>query len=402
MASSERIKTSYPGVWYTDRDGARVFYINYRKPGDRRKYEERLGTNKQGWSAAKANAERFKRINGQSKTNAEQRSEKESAKKAEEGRHTIDRLWNLYLESKGDDLKGITTDKNRYELHLEKTFGTKTPKELVPLDLDRLRRKVLKNHSTGTVRNVLELLRRIVNFGVKNHLCPPLNWTIQLPKADPDAEKIEVLTVEEFQRLYEVWDTYPDRHIVHLHQFIAFTGSRPSEPLKLLWRDIDFQRSYFTKRNTKSGKSPTASMNQVIQQILQKQRQLLDTCPKVMKESEFVFPGPTGGQRKLESYSRHFRRIRDQAKLPKGYRPNYCLRDTVASMMLSKGATIPEVAEQLGHTQGSPMTRRYAKFIPAAKQNIANKAQEAMQDLLNAAPSDKEIEGPNERTVLSI
>ena len=71
-------------------------------------------------------------------------------------------------------------------------------------------------------------------------------------------------------------------------------------------------------------------------------------------------------------------------------------------MMLSKGATIPEVAEQLGHTQGSPMTRRYAKFIPAAKQSIANKAQEAMQDLLNATPSDKEIERPNERTVLSI
>ena len=161
-----------------------------------------------------------------------------------------------------------TCSNQNFLLHLEKAFGTKTPEELVPLDLDRLLQKVLKNHSTGTVRNVLELLRRIVNFGVKNHLCPPLNWTIQLPKADPDAERIEVLTVEEFQRLYEVWDTYDDRHIVHLHQFIALTGSRPSEPLKLLWRDIDFQRSHFTKRNTKSGKSPTASMNQVLLQIL--------------------------------------------------------------------------------------------------------------------------------------
>jgi hypothetical protein len=31
---------------------------------------------------------------------------------------------------------------------------------------------------------------------------------------------------------------------------------------------------------------------------------------------------------------------------------------------------------------GSPMTRRYAKFIPAAQQSIANKAQEAMSSLL--------------------
>ena len=51
-------------------------------------------------------------------------------------------------------------------------------------------------------------------------------------------------------------------------------------------------------------------------------------------------------------------------------------------MMLSNGAMLADVAYQLGHAQGSPMTRRYAKFIPAAQQSIANKAQEAMSSLL--------------------
>lgn len=52
-------------------------------------------------------------------------------------------------------------------------------------------------------------------------------------------------------------------------------------------------------------------------------------------------------------------------------------------MMLSNGATLAEVAHQLGHALGSPMTRRYAKFIPAAQQGgIANKAQEVMSSLL--------------------
>ena len=51
-------------------------------------------------------------------------------------------------------------------------------------------------------------------------------------------------------------------------------------------------------------------------------------------------------------------------------------------MMLSNGATLAEVAHQLGHAPGSTMTRRYAKFIPAAHQSIANKAQEAMSSLL--------------------
>ena len=51
-------------------------------------------------------------------------------------------------------------------------------------------------------------------------------------------------------------------------------------------------------------------------------------------------------------------------------------------MMLTNGATSAEVAHQLGHAPGSPMTKRYAKFIPAAQQGIANKAQEAMSSLL--------------------
>ena len=50
-------------------------------------------------------------------------------------------------------------------------------------------------------------------------------------------------------------------------------------------------------------------------------------------------------------------------------------------MMLSNGATLAEVAQQLGHAPGSPMPRRYAKFIPAAQQSIANKAQKTMSSL---------------------
>ena len=51
-------------------------------------------------------------------------------------------------------------------------------------------------------------------------------------------------------------------------------------------------------------------------------------------------------------------------------------------MMLSNWSTLAEVAHELGDAPGSPMTKRYAKFIPAAQQSIANKAQEAMSSLL--------------------
>ena len=84
----------------------------------------------------------------------------------------------------------------------------------------------------------------------------------------------------------------------------------------------------------------------------------------------------------MDSLKKRFSKLRDQAGIPKEFRPNYCLRDTVASMMLSNGATLAEVAHQLGHAPGSTMTRRYAKFIPAAQQSITHKAQVAMSSLL--------------------
>ena len=46
-------------------------------------------------------------------------------------------------------------------------------------------------------------------------------------------------------------------------------------------------------------------------------------------------------------------------------------------MLLSNGTTSAKVAYQSGYAP-----KRYAKFIPAAQQSIANKAQEAMSSVL--------------------
>ena len=196
MAKYQREATQYPGVFWLTIQGIRTLYIRYKRPGTYKTIEEKLGSEK-NWTASQGNGERVRRIDG-GRSNAEKRELREAAKLAEESRQTIDRLWDAYLESKGSSLKGIITDKNRYELHLKDPFGQITPEELAPPDVDRLRLELLKDHSNGTVRNVLELLRRIINFGVSQQLCPPLNWTIKLPKPDLDSERIEVLTDEQF------------------------------------------------------------------------------------------------------------------------------------------------------------------------------------------------------------
>ena len=188
----------------------------------------------------------------------------------------------------------------------------------------------------------------------------------ELPKIDPDSERIEVLSALQFQKLNELWDNYPNRQVAHLHKLIGWTGMRPSEPLRLVWEDVDFEKKILTKRKTKSSKTLKLRINEKALEVLFAQRNLLDKSPKPMRHSPFVFPKTNGEMLQLSSYKRHFNAIREAAGIPKKYRPNYCLRDTIASMMLSDGATLDEVGYQLGHEPGSPMTRRYAQFIPDA------------------------------------
>ena len=152
----------------------------------------------------------------------------------------------------------------------------------------------------------------------------------------------------------------------------------------MLWKDIDFDRGNYIKRDTKSGKTLIQPMNEKVYEVLLSQRELLNNSSEELQESSYVFPASDGGLRRLDSLKKRFGQLRDLAGIPKEFRPNYCLRDTIASMMLSNGATLAEVAYQLGHAPGSPMTRRYAKFIPAAQQSIANKAQKAMSSLLKS------------------
>lgn len=76
----------------------------------------------------------------------------------------------------------MVSDENRYKNHIKPSFGKKEPKDILPLDIDRLRLKLVQKRSPGTMKNVLELIRRIVNFGVKKNLCEGLSFKIEMPR----------------------------------------------------------------------------------------------------------------------------------------------------------------------------------------------------------------------------
>jgi len=350
MPAQKRFKTNYPGVYYVEGTAIgtgkpeKIYYIRYRKSG--KPLEEKAGRQFQDdMTPSRAASLRTRRIEGES-SNRGRREATEAEKKAQTNKWTIDRLWNLYKETLTNHKTRIS-DKGRYEKYLKEPFENKEPKELILLDVDRLRLKLLKTLSPQSVKHVLTLLARIVNYGVKRNLCEPLPFHIKKPTVNN--LKTEDLNTEQLHKLLKAIEKDSNEHARGIMKLALFTGMRKSEMFRLKWRDIDFERGFITICNPKGGIDQKIPLNDAAKTLLEGYLQ---------EGSEFVFPGQEGGQR--VTISTPVNRIKKRAGLPDDFRPLHGLRHVYASMLASSGQVDMYVLQKLLTHKDPRMTQRYA------------------------------------------
>ena len=225
MPRQKRYKTNYPGVFFINGTSfssgkpERIYYIRYRKNG--KPIEERAGRQFQDdMTPARATRFRSAKIEGVM-TNKEKRQKLEAQKKAQEGRWTVDRLWEEYIINR-PYMKGIKTDICRYNMHIKPILGNKEPYELSPFDIDRIRVKLLKTHAPQTVKHVLVLIKRIINFGVAKQLCSGLDFKVEMPKFDN--HKTEDLTPDQLKNLLDALEEEPNIQASNFMRMALFTG----------------------------------------------------------------------------------------------------------------------------------------------------------------------------------
>lgn len=381
MPKQDRIKTQYPGVLYVEGTSPatgkreRIYYIRYRKDG--KLVEEKAGRQFQhDMTAARAAALRAERILGHAPTNEERREEAERQAQAESHRMTINRLWGLYLENK-PSLKGKAQDESRYRRYLAPTFGDKEPSQIAPLDIDRLRLRLLKTYSPQTVKHVLVLLRRLIRFGASKGLCQPLPFQMELPPVNN--ETTEDLTPEQLARLIEACRADPHPVAGTMIRLAIYTGMRKGELLSLTWAAVDLERGFLRIVQPKGGRDAIIPINA-------QARELLATLPR-MEGSDLVFPGSTG-KRRVET-RRFINRIRKAAGLPPDFRPLHGLRHHFASALASSGEVDMYVLQRLLTHKSPTTTARYSHLRDQALRKASELAGQLAES--TAAPPAKVV-----------
>ena len=381
MPTIKRHKTSYRGVFFimgksvSRKKPERIYYIRYRKDG--KPVEEKAGRQFQDdITPAKASRLRAQRIEGKQPTNKERRQLEKAKKEAEAGKWTIDRLWEQYKKN-NPQLKGIASDQNRYDNHIMSKLKDKEPKDLLPLDIDRIRLKLLKTLAPGTVRNVLELLRRIINFGSKKNLCDGPGFTIEMPVVHN--EKTEDLTPEQLSELLTAIEKDSNIQAGNMMKLALFTGMRRGELFKLKWKDIDADRGFITLKDPKGGPDQNIPLNDGVKQIL-------ENHPKT--KSPYIFPGRRG--RRRTDIKHQVNRIKDNAGLPKNFRALHGLRHVYASMLASSGQVDMYTLQKLLTHKSPTMTQRYAHLRDESLKKASSLAGSIIEEA--ASNSGKENE----------
>jgi len=378
MPSKKRNKTKYPGVYWIEAAGPngkpeRVYYIRYRRGN--KMIEEKAGRQYQdGITPARAARLRAERMEGKDLPNKVKRELERKRKEEEQGKWTINRLWQEYKRQRTP--RGIVTDENRFKNYIAPMFGEKEPKELIQLDIDRLRLRLLKKRSPQTVKHVLALLKRIVNFGAKKGLCKPLPFQIEMPHVSN--KKTEDLTPEQLRRLLQAIEEDPHPQAGKIMLMALYTGMRRGELFRLKWQDIDFDRGFIHIRSPKAGVDQTIPLNDAARHVLES---------IYRTDSPYVFPGRNGGQlKKLVAVNK----IRDKAGLPKDFRPLHGLRHVYASMLASSGKVDMYTLQKLLTHKSPQMTQRYAHLRDEALKRASNVAAEIIGGIVSQQ-SDKVV-----------
>jgi integrase len=159
--------------------------------------------------------------------------------------------------------------------------------------------------------------------------------------------------------------------LVDYLKFLAFTGARCSEALRVKWADVDFERRHVTigaDGLSKNGKSRVVDFNPNLEAHLR------DMSQRRAPDTAWLFPSPQRGDqdRAAKSLRDSFEIARKQAGLTwVGF---HDLRHYFCSLAIMSGIDVRTIAEWMGHLDGGILIGKiYSHLLGEHRQRMAQK-----------------------------
>jgi integrase len=164
---------------------------------------------------------------------------------------------------------------------------------------------------------------------------------------------------------------HPDRAAADAIKLLLLTGARRGEVLSMRWLDVDLGAATWNRKaaDLKQGRDHSLPLSAPAAALL---RSVADTQSNGGKRplGEFVFASAASKTQHLVAIRRLWRNVIKTADLP-DFRI-HDLRHSVASQLISSGASLALVGSLLGHSSPA-VTQRYAHLYDSVEREAVDK-----------------------------
>lgn len=304
----------------------------------------------------------------------------------------------IYLESAVASSTGATYT-NVFKNHITPALGPLHLDKITHNDMEEFVSNLVKKQlARATIQTIIKDLCTLMNHARKRKVVTdnPASGLSQLySQAKAKHEVIEPLTREEVPLfLTAVRDRKESRQHYAIFMTAIHTGLRQGELAGLQTGDVDFHGKYLVVQRaidrihhkivpTKTKRIRRVDLSDELAAVLkihvQEQREYWLKHPRKNPDGTLItapplwlFPNEQGGWPDMRNLAeRHFYRCLEKAGLH--HRRPYDLRHTFASLLLTAGAPIAYVSEQMGHQNIQLTVKLYGHLQPGVNRHWMNK-----------------------------
>jgi integrase len=287
---------------------------------------------------------------------------------------TIEQLLARWMAATVDSLAATTAEK--YQLlirkHINPVIGSNRISKVTALHVDSFYGTLrAAGVSPGMIRQAGGLLQTAFGYAVEMKLLNS-NPVIAAPKPQQADRDMLFLTGQQAAALLDA----AAGDALHALLTVALaTGCRQGELLALTWEDytpknklLRINKSLAVLRGRTVVKAPKTKAGKRTIQLPDSTCTLLDSLPQPAGP---MFRTRTGRPLSKRNVLRSFKRLVRKAGLPASLR-FHDLRHTVASLLLSAGASVKAVSVRLGHSNPAMTLRVYAHCLPGDDEKLAD------------------------------